>query len=86
MSARALDDLIGRAVASKEFCAAVLNGQRRELLKGYDLDPEEVTKLLAIQADTLEDFAAAIERLMRRAKAAHPLEFAVRASRDWLWR
>ncbi len=90
MSTRILDDLIGRAVASKIFCAAVLNGQRRELLKGYDLDPEDVAKLMTIQADTLEDFAAAVEHLISRSKAApgparHD-QFVVPTPGDWLWR
>ncbi len=63
MSARSLHLLIGKAVISESFRAGLLNGQRAELLREFDLDPQEVAALLAIRADTLKDFAAQVEQL-----------------------
>ena len=71
MSASELDRLVCQAVLSEKFCAAVLDGQRAELIKAYNLDPEEVARLLAIHADTLPDFAAAALQVISRRQAAY---------------
>jgi hypothetical protein len=64
MSSRSLNELVSRAVVSDEFRAGILNGKRAELLRGFNLEPDEVAQVMAIRANTLQEFSAAIERLM----------------------
>jgi hypothetical protein len=73
MSIRNLEILVGKAVVSDQFRAGILNGRRAELLHEFDLEPDEASEVLAIQADTLAEFSAAIERIVhaREALRAH---------------
>lgn len=64
MSVRALQKLVGSAVISDNFRAGILNGRRAELLGAFDLEPDERAKVLAIEADTVAEFAGAIEELI----------------------
>ena len=80
MSARGLNELVGRACISETFMRGLMNGQRAELIRlpEFELEPEEAQALLAIEAETLADFAAAVEGLMkqresRAARAEGPL-------------
>jgi len=63
MSIRAIQTVVGKAVISESFRAGLLNGQRAELLREFDLEPREAAALLAIRAETLTDFAAQVEQL-----------------------
>jgi len=65
MSVRSLDILVAKAVISDEFLAGILNGRRVELIRDFDLEPEEAASVLAIKAGTLADFAASIEEIIR---------------------
>ena len=69
MSARGLQMLVGKAVVSDRFRVAVLNGRRVELLGDFDLKPEEVREVMAIQAETLAEFAAAVARIAHQVSA-----------------
>lgn len=64
MSARGLQMLVGKAVVSDEFRIGILNGRRDELIGSFDLEPEEIAEVMAIQAETLAEFAAAIEHMV----------------------
>ncbi|MGA2112183.1 MAG: hypothetical protein ABSG98_08555 [Anaerolineales bacterium] len=64
MSAAGLNRLVGKAVVSEQFCAGVLGECRGELLKAYDLSSEEKGSVMAIRAEALPEFAAAVDRLI----------------------
>ena len=68
MSVRGLNALIGRGCISETFQHGLMNGQRAELIRRpeFELEPEETRALLAIQADTFADFAAAVESLVKQ--------------------
>jgi hypothetical protein len=59
---RAFDKLIWTALTNAAFCERILNGCRRELLATLDLTSVELETVLAVQADTLEEFAEALCR------------------------
>jgi hypothetical protein len=63
-----LNKLLGEAVISDLFRAGLLNGRRAELLRDprFQLDPDETADLLAIKAETLKDFAIAVEDMIER--------------------
>ena len=71
MSVRGLHILVGKAVISDEFRDGILNGRRDELIRSFDLEPEEVAEVMAIQANTLEEFAAAVEQIVESRE--HPI-------------
>jgi len=86
MSTRGLNKLIGRACISDAFQAALMNGQRAELVQmpEFELEPEERRALLDIQADTFADYGAAVERwLDPRAIRPAWAEAAYRAVVHW---
>lgn len=60
MQAPALQILIGTALTDRNFCRALLNGSRGRILQSYPLSPQEVEIIMAIRADTLEEFAGKI--------------------------
>ncbi len=59
---RAIDKLIWKALTDAAFCEGLLTGRRRELLATLDLTSAEREAVLAVQADTLEEFAGALCR------------------------
>jgi hypothetical protein len=62
-----------------------MNGRRAELIRlpEFDIEPDEARALLAIKAETLADFAAAVEHLVAQreihaARADGPFVVSVR--------
>jgi hypothetical protein len=85
MSARGLNEVVGRGCISQTFRQGLMNGQRAELIRlpEFELEPEEARALLAIKADTFADFAAAVEALVaqresRAARAEGPFRVSLR--------
>ena len=72
MSSTGLNKLIGQACISDSFQAGLMNGHRAELLRGFDLDPEEARALLAIHAESFADFAAVVEAMLQQ-RENHPV-------------
>ncbi len=72
MSTDGINRMLGEAVISDRFRAGLLNGQRAELVGDprFQLEADETAALLSIQADTLQQFAAAVERYIEGRKAA----------------
>lgn len=70
MSVKCLNEVVGKAIISDSFRAGLMNGTREELLRQFEdrLDPDEHQAVLAIQADSFSDFAAAVERLIAQRK------------------
>jgi hypothetical protein len=86
MSVSGLNAIVGRACISEKFMQGLMNGQRAELVQRpeFELEPEETRALIAIQADTFADFAAAVEALVKqRESRAARAEGAYRVSLRW---
>jgi hypothetical protein len=66
----AIQRLVCQAVVSDRFRARLLGSDRAEVLRASGLGAVEQKELLSIPADTLEEFAAGIERMMRQGKPA----------------
>lgn len=45
-----------RTLLDSEFKAAILNGQRKEKLREFDLNPKQIAKVLALDAADLDQF------------------------------
>ena len=69
MSIQAMRTVVGKAVINDAFRASLLNGRRAELLREFDLEPQELSALLAIRANSLKDFAAQVEQVASSHKA-----------------
>jgi hypothetical protein len=69
MSVRQLNILVGKAVINREFRHALLNGQRREKVADFELTDEERDAVLAIRAETVQEFAQALERWLHDREA-----------------
>jgi len=65
VSESTLEKLVGIAITDRRFRQEFLNGGRRRLLARFDLGPEERNLLLAIQADSLEGFAAELQQRLQ---------------------
>ena len=63
MSKRALHLIVGEAMLRETFRAGILNGHRAELLYKFDLEPDEYAQVMAIQAQDIQEFAAAVEQM-----------------------
>lgn len=65
MSIIELQSLVGRALIDREFCERLLNGGRAGVLDAFELTEHERETLLAISADSVQEFAAGLhERLV----------------------
>lgn len=58
MAQMALHTLVGTALTDPRFCHDLLNGRRHTLLPEFDLTDEEQEAVLAIQAESIQAFAA----------------------------
>lgn len=70
MCEAAIQQLVSRAVVSERFRARLLGTEREEVLRALDLDLREQEALRDIPAETIEEFAAGVERVMRGWKQA----------------
>ncbi len=64
MSLRAMNVMVTRAVTSDQFRKGMINGRRAELIREYDLDPDEQAEIMAIQANTESEFYRAMDRII----------------------
>ena len=60
MPTRKIDELMWRALTDTAFREGLLNGHRRELVTAMNMSEAERQAVLAVRADTLEAFAAAL--------------------------
>lgn len=64
MSKEILSLLVGTALTDPEFCAKLLKGERHTLLAEFDFTEEERKAILAVRAESIQEFAAQLcERL-----------------------
>ena len=70
---QALQTLLGTAMIDSRFCELLLNGQRQELLPKFELTDEEHCFVLGIKADSLQEFAAAVDQwLSAKSRPIYP--------------
>ncbi|HEY68574.1 MAG: hypothetical protein DRI79_03785 [Chloroflexi bacterium] len=62
MPTRGIDELVWMALTDSAFREQLLNGHRREVLASLSLTEMEQQAVMAVKADTLEDFAGALCR------------------------
>ncbi len=62
MAYESLQALIGTAVTDSEFRKALLNGSRSHAVQNFELTHEELDAVMAIRAETLEQFAGQLDR------------------------
>jgi hypothetical protein len=60
-----IQKIVCLAVVSERFRAQLLGAEREEVLRASDLDKQELEALMAIPAETIEEFAAGVERVTR---------------------
>jgi hypothetical protein len=66
----AIQKIVCRAVISDAYRARLLGSDRAVVLRSSGLDAGEEMALMSIQAETIEEFAAGVERWMRLSKQA----------------
>lgn len=62
MYAQPFQVLIGTALTDPSFRKALLNGSRRTILQSFQFSTEEIETLMAIRAESLEQFAGEVHR------------------------
>lgn len=73
MAYESLQALIGAAVTDSEFRKALLNGSRGHAVKNLDLSHEELDAVMAIRAETLEQFAGQLDQwIMKKRNQIEP--------------
>ena len=65
MSSRTLQGLIGTALTDPEFCDRLLNGERHTLLVEFGLTDDEQSAIMAIEAGSLQEFAACLDEWLQ---------------------
>jgi hypothetical protein len=78
MSILSLNAIVTKAVVSDRFRAGLLNGQKAELIRDFDLDPDEVSAIMSIHVGSLAEFAVAVDKLVQAREFAH-----TRLTRNW---
>jgi len=77
MSVRGLQKIVGKAVISDQFRDGLLGERRAELIGGFDLEPDELDKVMAIRVETLAEFAGAIEEIAGPRHSSSPFSLVV---------
>ena len=73
MAYESLQALIGTAVVDPDFRKALLNGSRSHAVKSLALSHEELDAVMAIRAETLEQFAGQLDQwIMKKRNQIEP--------------
>lgn len=67
MQHEALQAVIATAVIDSDFCKSLLNGSRQHVIQSFNLTSEETAAVMAIRADSLEQFAGQLDQWISRA-------------------
>jgi hypothetical protein len=62
MAYESLQAVVGTAVIDSLFRKALLNGSRRRVIQTFNLTNEETSAVMAIRADSLEQFARQLDQ------------------------
>ncbi len=68
MAYKSLQAVIGTAVIDAGFRKALLNGSRQRVIQSFDLTREETAAVMAIRADSLEQFAGQLDQWITQAQ------------------
>jgi hypothetical protein len=68
MQYEALQAMIGMAVIDQEFRKALLNGSRRYVIQRFPLTREEFETVMAVRADSLDQFAKQLDQWILQAQ------------------
>lgn len=66
----AVQKIVCQAVVSDVFRTRLLGSEREDVLRSSGLNAAEQEVLLSIRADTIEEFAAGVERVVRQGRQA----------------
>lgn len=84
MPVRSFQAVVGTALTDSTFRKDLLNGSRRRVLQAFDLSGEEVEAIMAIRAESLDEFAGALHSLLLQSKGQRelvPLPVSIRPRR-----
>jgi hypothetical protein len=73
MPARTFQAVVGTALTDTTFRKDLLNGSRRRVLQSFDLTGEEVEAIMAIRAESLDEFAGALHTLLLQSQGQREL-------------
>jgi hypothetical protein len=65
-----LNAIAAKALVDHDFQAAILNGQRKEKLGEFNLDPQQIEAVMAIEAKDVDQFIRSLGKLLPRASLA----------------
>ncbi|MBI5030177.1 MAG: hypothetical protein HZB51_06595 [Chloroflexi bacterium] len=68
MAYESLQAVIGTAVIDSLFRKALLNGSRSRVIQPFNLTMEETSAVMAIRADSLEQFAGQLDQWIKRSQ------------------
>jgi hypothetical protein len=73
VAAPTLQALIGTALTDSTFRHSLLNGSRRRILQSFPLTHQEIEIIMAIRADSLEQFASEVHQRFLADEEPEPL-------------
>ncbi|MDH3942843.1 MAG: hypothetical protein OEV06_01950 [Anaerolineae bacterium] len=65
-----LNAIAAKALLDHDFQAAILNGRRMEKLGEFNLDPNQIEAVMAIEATDVDQFIRNLGKLMQRSSLA----------------
>jgi hypothetical protein len=68
MPVRSFQAVVGTALTDSVFRKDLLNGSRRRVLQPFDLTGEEVEAIMAIRAESLDEFAGALHTMLMQSQ------------------
>lgn len=68
MHAQSFQAVVGTALTDTTFRKDLLNGSRRRVLQSFDLSGDEVEAIMAIRANSLDEFAGAMHSLLMQSQ------------------
>jgi hypothetical protein len=86
MPVRSFQAVVGTALTDTTFRKDLLNGSRRRVLQTFDLTGDEVEAIMAIRAESLDEFAGALHSLLLQTQGRRelsPLPVSIR-KRVWV--
>ena len=81
MPYESLQVVVGTAVIDPEFRHALLNGARRRVIQSFNLTHEETDAVMAIRAESLEQFAGQLDQWISQAQGKSALPVLVLPTR-----
>lgn len=71
MTTLKLNAIVTKALLDRDFRAGILNGRRKECLTIFGLSDNEMTALLSVKANDLDQFIQQLSSIFRISDAVH---------------